>query len=105
MSYGFQPIPGATTVGLVCRDGVILTSEKRFSYGNFIMNKTVKKTFKITDNIGAACAGLVGDMQILMREASIYASIYSYERERISSVKTTAKVIGNLLFQRRLLHI
>ena len=103
MSYGFQPIPGATTVGLVCRDGVILTSEKRFSYGNFIMSKTVKKTFKITDNIGAACAGLVGDMQILMREASIYASIYSYERERISSVKTTAKVIGNLLFQRRLL--
>ncbi len=101
MSYGFPPIPGATTAGLVCKDGVIITSERRFSYGSFVMSKAVKKVFKITNNIGAACAGLVGDMQILMREASIYASIYSYERERAASVKTAAKLIGNLLFQRR----
>ena len=103
MSSGFQAMPGATTIGLVCGDGVILTSERRLSYGNFVLSKTVKKIFKITDNIGAACAGLVGDMQILTREASIYTSIYSYERERSASVKTTAKVIGNLLFQRKLL--
>lgn len=97
----FQMLPGATTIGVVCKDGVILASERRLSYGSFVMSKSAKKVFKITDNIGAACAGLVGDMQVLMREASVYATLYSYQRERNPSVKTTAKVIGNLLFQRR----
>jgi len=94
-------LPGATTIGVVCKDGVILASERRLSYGSFVMSKSAKKVFKITDNIGAACAGLVGDMQVLMREASVYATLYSYQRERNPSVKTAAKVIGNLLFQRR----
>lgn len=101
MSYRFQSLPGATTVGLVCKDGIILASESRYSYGYFIVSNTVKKVFKITDNIGAACAGLVGDMQVLMKEAAIYSSIYSHERERDVSVRSAAKLMGNLLFQRK----
>jgi proteasome beta subunit len=101
MSYRFQSLPGATTVGLVCKDGVILASESRYSYGYFIVSNTAKKVFKITENIGAACAGLVGDMQVLMKEAAIYSSIYTHERERDVSVRSAAKIMGNLLFQRK----
>jgi proteasome beta subunit len=95
-------IPGATTIGLVCADGVVLASEKRFSYGYFVMSKTSKKVFKITDRIGAACAGLVGDMQILVKEAAAYLNLYSLEAGTPISVRATAKLIGNLLFQNRL---
>lgn len=95
-------IPGATTVGLVYKDGVILASERRVSYGYFVMSKSGKKVFKITDTIGAACAGLVGDMQILTKEVSAFLSLYSYERDRRAGVRTTAKLMGNLLFDRRL---
>ena len=52
-------MPGATTVGAIFKDGVILASEKRVTYGNFIMSKGGKKVFKVTDRIGVACAGLV----------------------------------------------
>ncbi len=69
-------VPGATTVGVVCSDGVILASEKRVSYGSFVMSRSGKKVFKITNNIGAACAGLVSDMQILIREVGAYANLY-----------------------------
>src|ERR1035441_672862 len=55
-------MPGATTVGAIFKGGVILASEKRVTYGNFIMSKGGKKVFKVTDQIGVACAGLVGDM-------------------------------------------
>jgi len=96
-------IPGATTVGIVYRDGVLLASERRVSYGYFVMSKSARKVFKITDTIGAACAGLVSDMQILAKEASAYASIYTYENDRPISVKATAKMVGSLLFQRRLM--
>lgn len=98
----FRYIPGATTVGVVCDKGVILASEKRVSYGYFVMSKTGKKVFKITDRIGAACAGLVSDMQILVREVGAYANLFQYELGRPMSVRAAAKLMSNLLFERRL---
>ena len=95
-------IPGATTVGVVCPDGVILASEKRVSYGYLIVSKGGKKVFKLTDRIGAACAGLVSDMQILVREVEAYSNLYSLDVSRPISVRSAAKLMSTLLFNRRL---
>jgi len=93
---------GATTIGTVCADGVVLASEKRVSYGYFIASKGGKKVFKITDNIGAACAGLVSDMQMLTREMDAYARLFSMDVGRSISVRSAAKLMSNLLFNRRM---
>jgi proteasome beta subunit len=98
---GMAWIPGATTIGVVCRDGVILASEKRVSYGYLVISKGGKKVFKITGQIGAACAGLVGDMQILAREVEAQANLYSMDVGRPISVRSTAKLMSNILFNRR----
>lgn len=95
-------IPGATTVGLVCKDGVILASEKRISYGYLVVSRGGKKVFKITDHIGAACAGLVSDMQILLREVEAYVNLYNLDVGRSISVRSAAKLMSNLLFANRL---
>ncbi|NWF87230.1 archaeal proteasome endopeptidase complex subunit beta [Candidatus Bathyarchaeota archaeon] len=95
-------VPGATTVGLVCQDGVILASEKRVSYGYLVVSKGGKKVFKITDKIGAACAGLVSDMQILVREVEAYSNLFSLDVNRSISVRSAAKLMSSLLFARRL---
>ena len=95
-------IPGATTVGVVCKDGVILASEKRVSYGYLVVSKGGKKVFKITDCIGAACAGLVSDMQILAREMEAYTNLFDLDVGRTISVRSTAKLMSNVLFNRRL---
>ena len=94
-------MPGATTVGVVCKDGVILAAERRVTYGYFIMSKSGKKVFKVADKIGAACAGIVADMQILTREVGAYLKLYSYEREQSVTVRTAAKLMGSMLFERR----
>jgi len=94
-------MPGATTIGAVFHDGVILASEKRVAYGYLIVSKVVKKVFKITDQIGAACAGLVGDMQILAREVEAQANLYSMDVGRKVSVRSAAKLMANILFNRR----
>jgi proteasome beta subunit len=99
---GYQWVFGATTIGVVCSEGVILASEKRVSYGYLIASKGGKKVFKITDNIGAACAGLISDMQILVREMDAYASLFSLDVGRSLSVRSAAKLMSNLLFNRRL---
>lgn len=95
-------VPGATTVGVVCTDGVILASEKRVSYGYLVVSRVGKKVFKITDRIGAACAGLISDMQILIREVEAYANLYRLDLGRPISARSAAKVMSNLLFNRRL---
>ena len=99
---GYMFVPGATTVGVTFKDGVILASEKRVSYGYLIVSKTGKKVFKISDHIGAACAGLVSDMQVLIREVSAYGNLFDLDVGRPISVRAAAKLMSNLLFSRRL---
>lgn len=95
-------MPGATTLGITYNKGVILASEKRVTYGYFVTSKAGKKVFKITDHIGAACAGLVSDMQNLIREVEAYANLFRLDAKRKISVRSAAKVMSNLLFNRRL---
>lgn len=98
---GLSWVPGATTIGVVCTDGVILASEKRVTYGHFVMSKGGQKVFKITNQIGVACAGLVGDMQILTREIEAQANLFSMDVGRPISVRAAAKLMANILFNRR----
>lgn len=95
-------IPGATTIGVVCSKGVILASEKRVSYGYMVMSRVGKKVFTIADRIGAACAGLVSDMQMLVREVEAYANLFRLDANRPITVKSAAKLMSSLLFARRL---
>jgi proteasome beta subunit len=99
--HGMAWMPGATTVGIVCVDGVVLASEKRVTYGGFIMSRGSKKVFKVTDQIGVACAGLVGDMQVLAREMNAQAKLFSMEVGREISVRAASKLMANILFNRR----
>jgi proteasome beta subunit len=98
---GLAWIPGATTVGVVFKDGVVLAAEKRVTYGYFVMSKGGKKVFKVTDSIGVACAGLIGDMQILAKEMEAQATLYSMDVGRNISVRSAAKLMANVLFNRR----
>jgi proteasome beta subunit len=98
---GLAWVPGATTIGVVCHDGVILAAEKRVTYGYFIASKGGKKVFKITNQIGVACAGLVGDMQILAREVEAQSELFSMDVGRPISVRSAAKLMANILFNRR----
>jgi len=98
---GMVWMPGATTVGVVCVDGVILASEKRVTYGGFIMSRGGKKVFKVTDRIGVACAGLVGDMQVLAREMEAQSKLFSMDVGRRISVRAASKLMANILFNRR----
>lgn len=95
-------MPGATTIGLIFKDGVLLASEKRISYGYLVVSKVGKKVFKIADHIGAACAGLVSDMQVLVREVEAYGNLFQLDVGRSVSVRSAAKLMSNLLFNRRL---
>jgi proteasome beta subunit len=97
----FQFMPGATAVGITFSDGVLLASEKRVSYGNFVVNKNTKKTFPVTDFVGAACAGMIADMQVLVRQVSALSKIRKLETRRNVAPNSVAKLMSVIMFERR----
>jgi proteasome beta subunit len=94
-------IPGATVVGITYKDGLVLGAERRVTLGGFIVSKTAKKTFKVTDTVGAACAGLIGDMQILIKELQSYVKLRELEIRRPLAANSVAKLLAVILFERR----
>lgn len=94
-------MPGATVVGISYNDGVILAADKRVSFGNFVVNKNIKKTFTVTDYVGAACAGMVADMQVLVRQVEALAKIRKLETRREVPPNSIAKLMSVIMFERR----
>lgn len=94
-------MPGATAVGMTYADGIVLASERRIAYGNFLVSKTTRKTFQITPRVGAACAGLVADMQILSLQVSALAKIRRMDLRRDIPPNSIAKMMSNMMYERR----
>jgi proteasome beta subunit len=97
----FQFMPGATAIGLTYQDGIILATDKRISYGNFVVNKNTRKIFPITDQVGAACAGMVADMQVLTRQVGALAKIRKLETRREMATNSVSKLMSVIMFERR----
>ena len=94
-------MPGATAVGITFDGGVVMASERRISYGNFVVSKTTKKTFKITDFVGACCAGMVADMQVLAMQMRALTKIRKLELKREIPPNSVAKMMSSLMYERR----
>ena len=94
-------MPGATAVGITFDGGVVFASEKRIAFGNFLVSKSTKKTFPITPKVGATCAGLVADMQILSLQISALAKIRKMDLKRDVPPNTVAKMMSNMMYERR----
>ena len=94
-------MPGATAVGITYDGGVVFASEKRIAYGNFLVSKSTKKTFQLTPKVGATCAGLVADMQILSLQIAALAKIRKMEIKRDVPPNTIAKMMSNMMYERR----
>lgn len=100
-NMAFQFFPGATAIGISYNEGIILAAEKRVSYGNFVVNKNTKKIFPVTEYVGAACAGMIADMQVLVRQVSALAKIRRLEIKRNIATNSIAKLMSVIMFERR----
>ncbi|MEA2032438.1 MAG: archaeal proteasome endopeptidase complex subunit beta [Euryarchaeota archaeon] len=93
---------GTTTVGLICRDGVVLASEKRATMGSFIASKAARKIYQVDDRMGLTTAGIVGDAQTLVRLISVEARLYKTRRQEPMTVKAMTTLLSNVLNGQRM---
>ena len=92
---------GTTTLGLVCKDGIVMATEMRATMGNLIGHKTTQKLFRISDNMALTVAGLVGDAQMLARWLSAEVKLYELKHGTQMSLKAASTLMANIMNGRR----
>ncbi|SRR3989344_1988234 len=86
---------GTTTIGLVCKDGVILLADKRI-VDELIVSDSVEKVFQIDEHIGATSSGILSDGRILMERAQLIAQQHRVSYDEPVMVKSLVKEIADL---------
>jgi proteasome beta subunit len=94
-------LKGTTTLGVVCKDGVILASDTRVTMGFYVAHKFGKKVYKIDDHLGITIAGTVADAQRVVDILIANAQLYKINMNRPMPVSAAARLIANLLFSVR----
>jgi len=95
-------LKGTTTIGIVCRDGVILASDTRVTMGYFVAHKKGKKIYQIDDHMAMTISGVVADAQRTVDILRANAHLYKLEIGRPMPISSGARLIANLLFSSRL---
>ena len=88
---------GTTTVGIICKDGVVLAAEKKSTMGYLVASKESEKIIPIADHIALTIAGVSGDAQTLARYMQAELKIFELENKRRISVKGAATLLANIL--------
>ena len=89
---------GTTTVGLVCKEGIVLAADMRATAGYLIVGKKTEKIQKVTDNIALTMAGTVSDSQLLVKLAQSELRLKKIRSGRDVTVKEAANLIGRLVY-------
>ena len=95
-------VPGACGVAIKCKDGVVLGNDNRATWGYTVTNKSTKKVFKITENIGLAAYGLIGDFQMLVKILRAQANLYELDSGSKITTKSMGKMVSNYLYSRKM---
>ncbi len=90
---------GTTTLGLIFKDGVVLASDMQ-STATYIESRFERKIFPITDRIAVTTAGVVGDLQFLVRLLKVEAKLYSMGNGNITT-KALTTMLSNIMHSNR----
>lgn len=89
---------GTTTVGIVCKDGIVLAAEKKATLGYLVASKDDIKIVQVMPHIGMTQAGAVGDIQALVRYLKAEATLYELRENKRISVNAAATLLANIMY-------
>jgi len=92
---------GTTTVGIVCKGGVVIGTEHRATMGTLIAHKKTQKLFRIEDHMGLTVAGLVGDAQVLARWLTAEVELYKLRHDNAITIQAASTLMANILNGRK----
>src|SRR3989344_4887028 len=90
---------GTTTVGMVCKDGLVLAADKKMTLGGQIVsNKKFEKVFPINEDFAITIAGLVSDVQLLTKLIKAQVKLEELKKGKKIRTKEAANLLANLVY-------
>ena len=90
---------GTTTLGMIFKNGVILASDMQSTAG-YVESRYERKIFPITSHIAVTTAGVVGDLQFLVRLLKVEARLYKMGNGEITT-KALTTLLSNIMHANR----
>ncbi|MHA1793033.1 MAG: archaeal proteasome endopeptidase complex subunit beta [Promethearchaeota archaeon] len=93
---------GTTTLGIICKDAVILATESQATMGSYVVSKDTPKLYQIAKNVGITISGGVADCQQVVRNLRALIELRMLDLNRELSVKSITQLTSVILFQNRM---
>lgn len=93
---------GTTTVGVVCKDGIVLGADRRATIGEgagFIVNKDMPKIHNISDDMVLTMAGTVSDVQLLIKFIKAQIRLKRVRSTRELTVQETGNLLAGMVYE------
>ena len=92
---------GTTTVGIVCKDGVVFATDTRVTAGIYVAHRQGKKVYEIDRHLGMTIAGVVADAQTIVDVLKANSHLFQLGNGRPMPVSVAARLTANILFSSR----
>ncbi len=86
---------GNTAIGIVCKDGVLLVTDKRI-VDKLVVAESVEKIFNIDDHIIATASGIMSDARVLVEKAQLIAQQHRVTYGTPADILNVVKELANL---------
>lgn len=95
---------GTTTLGIVCRDGIVLAADKRGIYGSeagvtYLASRDEEKILKVNDRLAVTIAGVASDLEKVIKLVRAELKLKQLRTNREASTKEAANLFGSLVYQ------
>src|SRR3989338_4616518 len=89
---------GTTTVGIVCKDGIVLAADKRATAGHMIVDKRADKVHILSEDFAVTIAGNVSDAQLIIKLTRAELKLKEVRTYKKPSGKEAANLLGGILY-------
>jgi proteasome alpha subunit len=86
---------GTTSLGIVCKDGVLLLADKRI-LEKLMIGQSIEKIFQVDDHIGASATGFLMDGRVLIERAQVIAQQNKVTYDTPIDLLSLVKDVANL---------
>lgn len=89
---------GTTILGIVCRDGVVMASDRQITAGNLVVGKNYSKTVPINDYLLISFTGMVSDAQRVPKLLGAELRLKELKSKSRPTVKQAASLLSNISY-------
>ena len=89
---------GTTILGIVCKDGIVMASDRQVSAGNLVVTKTFQKTIPINNYLLMSFTGSVSDAQRVSKLLPAELKLKELRSKSRPTVRQSASLLSSIIY-------